>query len=111
MRVTVEDRPEAWYSAKVETRFFGAAARPQAPLMNAGNFRGAQMQTLYLLRAEDGRTVTNDSVRGIALTRSAANSYVWESEESADRERKVYQVILGVTLSIERCASSSGLRF
>lgn len=69
------------------------------------------MTKRYLLRADDGRTVTNDTVRGISLTTSLASSYVWETRESADIERKVYQVILGVTLNIEQCAHSSGLRF
>lgn len=59
------------------------------------------MNTHYVLRAADGRLVTNDTQSGAALTKNPALCYVWQSWETAERERTVYQAILGAALSIE----------
>ena len=59
------------------------------------------MITRYVLRAADGRMVTNDTRTGAALTRNIAICYVWESKEVVERERTVYQAILGTPLIVE----------
>lgn len=59
------------------------------------------MKTHYVLRACDGRWVTNDTQNGASLTKIPGLCYVWESKERAEIERTVYQAILGTTLSVE----------
>lgn len=59
------------------------------------------MSTRYVLRAADGRLVTNDTQNGASLTKNTALCYVWESKEKAESERVVYQAILGASLSVE----------
>lgn len=59
------------------------------------------MKTRYVIRAADGRLVTNDTQHGASLTKNPALCYVWESQETAERERIVYQAILGTPLFIE----------
>lgn len=55
----------------------------------------------YFLSSADGRRVTNDTRTGAALTKIAALCYVWDSKEVVERERVVYQAILGTPLTIE----------
>lgn len=59
------------------------------------------MKTRYVIRAADGRLVTNDTQNGASLTKKTALCYVLESKETAERERIVYQAILGTPLSVE----------
>lgn len=59
------------------------------------------MITRYVLSAADGRRVTNDTRTGAALTKNAALCYVWDSKEVVERERVVYQAILGTPLTVE----------
>ena len=59
------------------------------------------MKTHFVLRAADGRLVTNDTRTGASLTKIPALCYVWESKETAERERVVYQAILGTALTVE----------
>jgi hypothetical protein len=59
------------------------------------------MKTHYVLRAADGRMVTNDTQQGASLTKNPALCYVWESKETAERELIVYQAILGTALTLE----------
>lgn len=68
------------------------------------------MNTRYVLKAADGRLVTNDTRSGAALTKNPALCYVWDSMEKAERERTVYQAILGATLTIETHVPTSMLR-
>lgn len=68
-------------------------------LTESGRIR--PMNTHYVLRTADGRLVTNDTQSGAALTKKPALCYVWQSRETAERERTVYQAILGAALSIE----------
>lgn len=68
------------------------------------------MNAHYVLRAGDGRMVTNDTQRGASLTKNTALCYVWESKEKAESERTVYQAILGTALSVEVHAPTSLLR-
>lgn len=68
------------------------------------------MDTNYVLRASDGRLVTNDTRTGASLTRNAALCYVWISHDRAEIERTVYQAILGTSLSVEVLAPTSFLR-
>ena len=68
------------------------------------------MNTQYVLRAADGRLVTNDTRTGAALTNNLALCYVWDSPDAAERERPVYQVILGANLSLEAYMRRSLLR-
>jgi len=59
------------------------------------------MNTRYVLRAADGKAVTNETRTGAALKRNMAISYVWESKDVVERERAVFQAILGTPLIIE----------
>lgn len=59
------------------------------------------MITRYVLRAADGRMVTNDTQTGAILTHNMAICYVWESKEVVEHERAVYQAILGTPLIVE----------
>lgn len=59
------------------------------------------MKTRYILKTRDGRMVTNDTQNGVSLTKIPALCYVWECKETAERERVVYQAILGTALSVE----------
>lgn len=68
------------------------------------------MKTHYVLRAQDGRLVTNDTQNGASLTKIPALCYVWESKERAEVERTVYQAILGTTLTVEIHAPGPSLR-
>jgi hypothetical protein len=68
------------------------------------------MKTHYILKAADGRMVTNDTVRGASLTRITGLCYVWESREVAEREVSVYQAILGTRLTVETYVPGSLLR-
>lgn len=68
------------------------------------------MKMHYVLKSADGRLVTNDTQTGAALTKSVALCYVWESKETAERERIVYQAILGTPLSVEIHVPKSILR-
>lgn len=56
----------------------------------------------YVLQAADGRTVTNDTRTGVALTMNDALSYVWTDPVEADKQRQVYEVLLGRVLSVRR---------
>lgn len=68
------------------------------------------MKTHYILKAADGRMVTNDTQRGASLTKIPALCYVWESKEIAERELSVYQAILGTALTVQIYVASSVLR-
>ena len=59
------------------------------------------MITRYILTVADGRMVTNDTRTGAALTKIAGLCYVWESKVVVERERVVYQAILGTPLTVE----------
>lgn len=59
------------------------------------------MTIWFVLRAHDGRFVTNDSRMGVALTSNAALAYVWDSETHAESQRVAYQAILGNPLLVE----------
>ncbi len=54
----------------------------------------------FVLCAEDGRMVTNDSRMGPSLTSSRALSYVWTNPTEADSQRLAYQAALGVVLKV-----------
>lgn len=69
------------------------------------------MNTHYVLKAGDGRMVTNDTQTGAALTKNPALCYVWESNERAELERTVYQAILGTPLTVEIHVPRFLLRF
>lgn len=69
------------------------------------------MKTHYVLKASDGRMVTNDTRNGASLTKNFALCYVWESKEKAEHERIVYQAILGTPLSVEIHVAKPLLRF
>jgi hypothetical protein len=58
--------------------------------------------TRYVLQADDGRTVTNDTRTGVALTANDALSYVWSDPVEADEQRQEYEVVLGRVLSVRR---------
>jgi hypothetical protein len=68
------------------------------------------MSTKYVLRAPDGRLVTNDTQNGASLTKNSALCYVWDCKEKAESERVVYQAILGASLSVEIHVRTSMLR-
>jgi hypothetical protein len=69
------------------------------------------MKTHYILKAGDGRMVTNDTQNGASLTQNPALCYVWESKERAALERTVYQAILGTALTVEIHVRRPLLRF
>lgn len=55
----------------------------------------------YVLRADDGRLLTNDLQTGVALTINVALAYVWLNPAEADSQRKVYEVVLGRRLVVD----------
>lgn len=55
----------------------------------------------FVLRAADGRMVTNDTRMGLSLTSSRALSYVWTNPTEADSQRLAYQATLGVALKVQ----------
>ena len=55
----------------------------------------------FVLRAADGRMVTNDTRTGPSLTTSRALSYVWTNPTEADSQRLAYQAALGVALKVQ----------
>ena len=55
----------------------------------------------YVLAADDGRMVTNDTRTGPSLTTSQALSYVWTNPTEADSQRLAYQATLGVALKVQ----------
>lgn len=59
------------------------------------------MKTWYVLRAPDGRFVTNDTRTGVALTSKTALAYVWDCEKRAGAQREAYQAMLGHPLKVE----------
>lgn len=59
------------------------------------------MTIRYVLRARDGRFVTNDTRTGVALTWNIALAYVWDCEERAASQQEAYQAILGHPLQVE----------
>ena len=61
---------------------------------------GRKMKAHFVLKAPDGRMVTNDTDRGVSLTKISGLCYVWTSEEAAERERPAYQAILGTVLTV-----------
>ena len=69
------------------------------------------MKMRYVIKAGDGRFVTNDTEKGASLTKIAGLCYVWESEETAERERVVYQAILGTALTVEIYVPRAEFRF
>jgi hypothetical protein len=71
---------------------------------------GKLMNTHYILKAADGRMVTNDTQRGASLTKNPGLCYVWDSKEVADRELTAYQAILGSALTVQIHVPSSMLR-
>lgn len=54
----------------------------------------------FSLEAADGRRVTNDTVKGASLTANPGICYVWDSHESAEQQRAVYEIILGTKLTV-----------
>lgn len=60
----------------------------------------ATCEPLYVLRAADGRFVTNDTRTGPALTSNPALPYVWISSEAAEAQRPAYESALGAPLTV-----------
>ena len=55
----------------------------------------------YVLQAADARMVTNDTRTGAALTSNRALSYVWIDPTEAERQRRAYEAVLGVALTVQ----------
>lgn len=68
---------------------------------SGANFESALMTSWYILRASDGRFVTNDLRTGVALTPNLALAYVWDREDRAESQRVAFQAILGHSLLVE----------
>ena len=54
----------------------------------------------YVLKAEDGRMVTNDRAIGPYLTATLALAYTWSTQNEADGQRLAYEHVLGVPLEV-----------
>lgn len=68
------------------------------------------MRSHFVLRASDGRLVTNDTHQGASLTKNPALGYAWDTFEKAEFEREAYQAILGTKLCVEEQGPTSFLR-
>jgi len=54
----------------------------------------------FSLEAADGRRVTNDTVKGAALTANPGLCYVWDAYDKAEQQRIMYEAILGTRLAV-----------
>lgn len=61
----------------------------------------SEKSSRYVLAADDGRLVTNDTRTGPSLTTNRALSYVWTSSVEADSQRLAYEAALGVPLCVQ----------
>ena len=54
----------------------------------------------FSLEAADGRRVTNDTAKGVALTANPGLCYVWDTYEKAEQQRFAYEAVLGTRLAV-----------